>query len=84
MEHPACAFIIPACKKTRLLWQPYDHRFRLSRETLSLLPKCMESFELQLSQTPSAYCNASGIMRYQPYVQTAIFKEYYFRIRGKT
>ena len=31
MEHPACAFIIPACKKTRLLWQPYDHRFRFFR-----------------------------------------------------
>ena len=44
MEHPACAFIIPACKKTRLLWLPYDNRFRLSRETLSLIiPACKKT-----------------------------------------
>lgn len=84
MKRPVCLFLIAVCKTRDCYGSRMITVSGFFGYSVSLTTGPDGNFALQLSQTPSAYCNASGIMRYQPYVQTAILKEYYFRIRGKT
>lgn len=91
MKRPVCLFLIAVCKTrdcygSRMItvFGFPGRRFPCYRSVRKVLHCGFRKPRLLICYTDGARCLAGGIMRYQPYVQTAILKEYYFRIRGKT